>query len=113
MFTIELAERLDKINPLKLESQACIPVQSDIARNLTDLTNSMLYPIGLLTWKDYEHGCQTILYLIFENSENLKNGGYYDEKKPDDANPFTAVPYSRKSLWRKTEELLGISFPVD
>lgn len=66
-----------------------------------------------LTYKDAEHGAQTILYLIFEKPENLKNGGYYDEMKLDIKNPFTEVPENYKRLWKRSEEILGISFPAE
>jgi hypothetical protein len=47
-------------------------------------------------------------------SENLKNGGYYDECETGTMwNAFAKEPSNQKLLWSKTEEMLGIKFPAE
>lgn len=70
-------------------------------------------PILYLILKDRTAGAQTTLHTIFEKAENLQNGGYYNKCKLTPVNPFTNNPANRKALCKRSEEMLGVSFPAE
>jgi hypothetical protein len=58
-----------------------------------------LYPSMWLFMKDCTSGSQTTLHTVYEKTENLKNGGYYNECKLGGVNPFAKDPQNQKTLW--------------
>jgi len=59
----------------------------------------LLYPGIWLFTKNCTYGSQTTLYTVYEKTENLENGGYYNECKLADVNPFAKDPQNLKTLW--------------
>lgn len=104
LFTQELAERITTINQ-DARILAVHPgvVRTEVARYVLvgwkKFAAILVYPILALITKDCTHGAQTTLYTIFEKAENLKNGGYYDECKLAEVNPFALDAKNQKLLW--------------
>ena len=114
LFSQELAERIAKFNPsARVVSLHPGFVRTELTRYMTKDNKVYLYVMyvmGLLFGKSPVEGSQTTLYTLLEDTVNIKNGAYYDNSHVGEKNPFALDPENQKKLWRKSEELLGITF---
>jgi hypothetical protein len=113
LFTQELAERVKKVNPnARVLSLRPGVGRTEILKEFITGWNKAVFtlfsPVIWLLMKDTTSGSQTTLYTVYEKAENLKNGGYYDECKLSDINPFAKDPQNQKILWQRNELILKI-----
>ncbi len=63
-------------------------------------------PIGRLM-KAPERGADTLIWLITQPAERLKEGGYYSNRRPGLVNMQARSDLLARRLWERTEQLLG------
>ena len=69
----------------------------------------LTYPLYWFGTKNVNEGAQTSLYTIFEETSNLKSGGYYADCEQRQIDSESNTPEIRSQLWSWTCKQLGIN----
>jgi NAD(P)-dependent dehydrogenase (short-subunit alcohol dehydrogenase family) len=107
LFTRELGRRLAGTGVLA----TCFnpgPVATDLGRG-TLIGAGYASSFGRMLTKTPERGADTLIWLITQPAERLKQGGYYSNRRPGLLNPQAHNGRLARELWEQTEQMLGIT----
>jgi NAD(P)-dependent dehydrogenase (short-subunit alcohol dehydrogenase family) len=107
MFTRELGRRLDGTGVLA----TCFnpgPVATDLGRGSL-IGAGYASPLGRLLTKTPERGADTLIWLLTQPAEQLKQGGYYSNRRPGLVNPQARSSRLARELWEQTGQILGLA----
>ena len=111
LFTHALSERIEQSKGLVMSLHPGV-VRTAIFRNPVDTEIqqfffSLITPFLWIGTKDCVEGAQTTLHLLFTDSKNLKNGGYYADCELSKESPLVNKENWEK-LWSLSEGFLNI-----
>jgi NAD(P)-dependent dehydrogenase (short-subunit alcohol dehydrogenase family) len=104
LFTRELGRRLAGTGVLA----TCFnpgAVATDLARG-TLIGAAYQLPLSRLLMKSPEHGADTLVWLVTQPADRLRQGGYYSNRRPGLLNPQALSGPLARQLWEQTERIL-------
>jgi NAD(P)-dependent dehydrogenase (short-subunit alcohol dehydrogenase family) len=105
LFTRELGRRLAGTGVLA----TCFnpgAVATDLGRG-TLIGAAYQLPLSRLVMKSADRGADTLIWLVTQPAERLKQGGYYSNRRPGLVNPQARSGLLARQLWERTEQILG------
>jgi NAD(P)-dependent dehydrogenase (short-subunit alcohol dehydrogenase family) len=107
VFTRELGRRLDGTGVLA----TCFnpgPVATDLTRG-TLMSIAYTSPLARSMMKTPERGADTLIWLLTQPAERLKQGAYYSNRRLGLVNPQARSSVLAQLLWERTEQILGMT----